>query len=107
MARRELGEARAEAKAEKALAREAKAKEQWEVLDSYNVPVFTGTLVDCGTWIDPYLSVVFNAENNPYWPGMDDIDEDRVTLNDDGSYTVDMYQAGGGIGGTLTVRRVD
>lgn len=81
-------------------------KDEWEVVDSYNVPVFTGSLVACGTWIDPVLGIVFDADHNPYWPGMDDIDEDRITRNADGSFTVKMYEGGGGIGGELTVRKV-
>lgn len=79
--------------------------ELWEVCDSYGVPVFTGSLVDCGTWIDPVLGVVFDKDHNPFWPGMDDVDNDRVTKNEDGSFTVEMYSVAGNSGGQLTVRR--
>lgn len=79
--------------------------DQWQVLDSYGIPVFTGSLVDCGVWIDPVLGVVMDPDQNPFWPNLENVDVDRVTKNDDGSYTVEMYDFGNFGGGTLTVRK--
>jgi hypothetical protein len=53
----------------------------YEVLDSYGIPVFTGTLNEGGS-----------------------IDADRFTLQDDGSFIVKMYEGPGGIGGEMIVR---
>lgn len=65
---------------------------KWEVVDSYGIPVFTGTLKQCGIWIDPILGVTFKDGMNG-WKASDDAD--RVTLNDDGNYIVDMYEGMG------------
>lgn len=79
---------------------------QYEVVDGYGKAWFTGTLMECGVWIDPVLGVDFDhsmwGEDGPHRDG--GIDDDRFTLNPDGSYTVLMYEGGGGIGGEMTVR---
>lgn len=76
----------------------------YEVLDSYGIPVFTGTLNECGVWIDPVLGIDFEGA---MW-GKDheggSIDADRFTLQDDGSFVVRMYEGPGGIGGEMIVR---
>lgn len=78
----------------------------WEVVDSYGVVVHAArTLTACGVWIDPILGVDFSGKA---WGKDEDgrsIDADRFTRNPDGTYTVKMYEGGGGIGGTLTVRK--
>lgn len=77
---------------------------RYEVLDSYGIPVFKGTLTQCGVWIDPLFGIDFNGRE---WGEDHDggsIDADRFILRDDGSYVVKMYEGPGGIGGEMVVR---
>ena len=76
---------------------------KWEVVDSYGVVVHTAkTLTACGVWIDPIMGIDFTRKE---WGKDEDgrgIDDDRFVKNEDGSYTVDMYEGQG----QLTVRKV-
>lgn len=77
----------------------------WDVIDSYGAVVHTAdTLTECGTWIDPVLGIDFTGKAWGRKKGKS-IDADRFTKNDDGSYTVQMYEGPSGIGGELTVRK--
>lgn len=76
----------------------------YEVADNYGKVHFTGTLMGCGVWIDPVLGIDFDCS---MW-GTDhkggSIDANRFELQPDGSYVVQMYEGGGGIGGEMIVR---
>lgn len=76
--------------------------ETWEVTDGYGKVWFTGTLKACGVWIDPVLGIELPGVSFGWTPGIDD---DRFTVNDDGTITVTNYTAGGGIGGEFILRR--
>lgn len=70
----------------------------WEVVDDYGKVWFRSrTLRACGIWIDPIFGINFTGRDQV----IDWDDTDRVTHNDDGSYTVAMYEDMG----TLTVRK--
>lgn len=73
---------------------------KWEVADDYGKVWFTGTLDECGAWIDPLLGIDFTGK---VWP--DEVD--RFELQPDGSYVVHNYEdVALGLGGVFTVRRV-
>lgn len=79
---------------------------QYEVLDSYGIPQFTGSLTECGVWIDPVLGIDFTRN---MWGTQEDgrgIDDDRFDLQEDGSIIVRMHEGPGGIGGEMTIRPV-
>lgn len=75
----------------------SKQRDQWEVVDSYGIPQFSGSLTECGVWIDPLVGIDFLGQEY----GTPSIDRDRFTLQEDGSYLVQMYENMG----ELTVRK--
>jgi hypothetical protein len=82
----------------------------YEVLDSYDIPVFTGTLMECGGWIDPLFGIDFDRSIWGDTEGEDGefegIDDDRFECQDDGSIVVKLDEGPGGIGGEMIIRPV-
>lgn len=79
--------------------------EVWEVRDGYGKPWFKGTLRECGIWIDPVLGIELPGVSFGWTPG---IDNDRFTVNDDGSITVQNYtDSASGAGGEFTLVKVE
>lgn len=83
-----------------------KESRQFKVLDSYNIPVFTGTLKECGVWIDPVFAIDFDRSE---WGTQSDgrgMDDDRFEYQEDGSIVVQMHQGPNGVGGEMTIRPI-